>query len=79
MLPSSSHHSDPYEKLIASDQLYYLPNLYVRQYKAIDELVRLRQDFPEQRVLLERPYSRWDALLDEMRFRAKVVQEALLG
>ena len=51
----------------------------MRQYRAIDELVRLRQDFPEQRVLLERPYTRWDGLLDEMRFRARVVQEALVG
>jgi hypothetical protein len=40
-------------------------------------LVRLRQDFPEQRVLLARPYSRWDGLLDEMRFRARVVLEVL--
>ena len=79
MLLTLSHHSDPYEKLIASDQLYYLPNLYVRQYKAIDELVRLRQDFRDQRVLIERPYTRWDALLDEARFRSKVVQEVLVG
>jgi hypothetical protein len=41
----------------------------------VDELVRLRQDFPEQRVLLARPYSQWDGVLDEVRFRARVVLE----
>jgi hypothetical protein len=55
---------DPFDKLLASDQLSYLPNLYLRQYKAIDELVRLRQDFPEQRILLERPTTKWDILLN---------------
>lgn len=72
-------YADPFDKLIASDQLTYLPNLYLRQYRAVDELVRLRQDFPEQRVLLARPYARWDGLLDEMRFRARVVLEVRLA
>jgi hypothetical protein len=74
-LPTSPYYTDPFDKLIASDQLTYLPNLYLRQYKAVDELVRLRQDFPEQRVLLARPYTRWDAVLDEMRFRSRVMLE----
>jgi len=63
MLLISIINADVFDKLVSNDQLSYLPNLYLRQYKLIDELIRLRQDFPEQKALMERPRSKWDTLL----------------
>jgi hypothetical protein len=59
----SYHDADPYDKLVSSDQLNYLPNLYLRQYRLIDELARIRHDFPEQNYLLPRPRTTRDTLL----------------
>ena len=71
--------ADSFEKLVNVDGLSYLPNLYLKQYKALDELARLRQDFPEQKVLLERPTTKWEHVLNEMKTRALVVAEVALG
>jgi hypothetical protein len=61
-----------------NDQLTYLPNLYLRQFKLIEDLIHLRQDFPEQKVLLPRNNTNWDNLLDEMKQKSKVMAEVVL-
>lgn len=53
----------PFYKLIASDSLTYLPNLYYRKFSLIENLNELRQDFPEQKILLVKPMTKWDCLL----------------
>ena len=60
---------------MSNDQLSYLPNLYLRQYKHIDELARIRHDFPEQKLLLPRPRSSWDFVLEDVKFASNIMQE----
>ena len=67
-------YTDPFDKLVNNDQLSYLPNLYLRQYKLIDELARIRHDFPEQRILLPRPRTTWDAVLEDAKFASKIMR-----
>lgn len=62
----------PLEKLINSDRLTYLPNLYYRQYKLMEMLTMVRSEFPSQKVLLPRSETRHDNLLEqakEMQFK----------
>jgi hypothetical protein len=69
------HHVDPFDKLVSNDQLSYLPNLYLRQYKLIDELAKLRHDFPEQKLLLPRASTTWDTVLEDAKFASRMMQE----
>ena len=72
------HYADPFDKLVNNDQLSYLPNLYLRQYKLIDELARIRHDFPEQKLLLTRPRTNWDTLIEDAKFASRIMQEVPL-
>lgn len=69
------YYTDPFDKLVSNDQLSYLPNLYLRQYKLIDDLARIRHDFPEQKLLLPRPRTTWDNILEDAKFASHIMQE----
>lgn len=62
---------------MSNDQLCYLPNLYLRQYRLFDELARIRHDFPEQKLLLPRPRTTWDTVLEDVSFASRIFHEVL--
>jgi hypothetical protein len=57
----------PLEKLISSDRLSFIPNLYYQQYRLLDVLTESRSDFPEQKILVERQKTTHDFLLQQVK------------
>ena len=67
----------PLEKIISTENLSYIPNLYFRKYKLIEALNHERFDFPEQKILVPRPKTSWDALLCQVKEKAELRKEVL--
>lgn len=67
----------PIEKLITSERLSYLPNLYYQLYRSIEKLSLIRSHFPEQKILVERPKTTHDCLLEQMKMKQFTSEEVL--
>jgi hypothetical protein len=72
---SYPNYKAPLEKIISTDNLSYIPNLYFRKYKLIEALNYERFDFPEQKILLPRPKTSWDAVLCQVKEKAELRKE----
>lgn len=71
------YHSAPLEKIISTENLSYIPNLYFRKYKLIESLNHERFDFPEQKILLPRNKTSWDAVICQMKEKAELRKEVM--
>jgi hypothetical protein len=72
------YHSAPLERIISTDNLSYIPNLYFRKYKLIESLNHERFDFPEQKILLPRQKTTWDAVLCQVKEKSELRREVKL-
>ena len=57
----------PLEKLISSEKLTFIPNLYYQQYRLLDMIEDLRVDYPEQKILVPKGETTHEYLLCEMK------------